>query len=108
MKQQAQFPPFSTNGVTIHYELYNYEPNADKPTFVLIHGFLSSTFSYRRVIPLLAQHGAVVALDLPPFGKSGKSKDFTYSYRNMANIVIALIEHLQLSRIILVGHSMGG
>lgn len=108
MNQQGQFPPFSIYGITVHYELYNYEPNSNKTTFVLIHGFLSSTFSYRRLIPLLAQHGTVVALDLPPFGKSDKSKDFTYSYKNMSNIVISLVEHLHLSNIILVGHSMGG
>ncbi|GAA3320050.1 alpha/beta hydrolase [Ectobacillus funiculus] len=111
MKQQGQFPlpPFSIYGITVHYELYNYEPNSNKNN-VRINSwlFLSSTFSYRRLIPLLAQHGAVVALDLPPFGKSDKSKDFTYSYRNMANIVVSLVEHLHLSNIILVGHSMGG
>ncbi|WP_028401383.1 alpha/beta fold hydrolase [Ectobacillus panaciterrae] len=99
---------FSTYNITVHYELYNYEPPKQKPTYVLIHGFLSSTFSYRRLIPLLAQHGTVIALDLPPFGKSEKATHFTYSYRNLANIVIGLIEHLALPKVILIGHSMGG
>ncbi|MFX3622890.1 MAG: alpha/beta fold hydrolase [Ectobacillus sp.] len=99
---------FTIHGVTVHYELYNYEPDSPKPTFVLIHGFLSSTFSYRRLIPLLERHGTVLALDLPPFGKSEKSPHFTYSYHNMANIVIRLVEYLNLTDIILVGHSMGG
>ncbi|UOY90951.1 alpha/beta hydrolase [Ectobacillus sp. JY-23] len=99
---------FSIHNITVHYELYNYNPGAEQPTYVLIHGFLSSTFSYRRLIPLLAQKGTVIALDLPPFGKSEKSTRFTYSYRNLANLVIQLIEHLQLKKVILVGHSMGG
>ncbi|MDG4658277.1 alpha/beta hydrolase [Ectobacillus antri] len=99
---------FSIHNITVHYELYNYNPDEEQPTYVLIHGFLSSTFSYRRLIPLLAQKGTVIALDLPPFGKSEKSTRFTYSYRNLANLVIQLIEHLELKKVILVGHSMGG
>lgn len=98
---------FSVQGTTVHYELYNDKPGA-QPVFVLIHGFLSSTFCYRHLIPLLAQHGTVLALDLPPFGKSDKSILFTYSYRNLASIIVELVEHLQLSDVILVGHSMGG
>jgi pimeloyl-ACP methyl ester carboxylesterase len=99
---------FSVYDITVHYEMYNYNPTKQRPTYVLIHGFLSSTFSYRRLIPLLTKHGTVIALDLPPFGKSEKSTQFTHSYRNFANIVIHLIEHLKISNVILVGHSMGG
>ena len=50
----------------------------------------------------------MIALDLPPFGKSDKSHLFKYSYHNLATIIIDLIEHLSLSNIVLVGHSMGG
>ncbi|MBL2376717.1 alpha/beta fold hydrolase, partial [Klebsiella pneumoniae] len=77
-------------------------------TFVLVHGFLSSSFGYRRLIPLLAKEGAVIAHDLPAFGNSDKSHLFKYSYHNLATIIIDLIEHLSLSNIVLVGHSMGG
>ncbi|MGG2094805.1 alpha/beta hydrolase [Bacillus sp. S13(2024)] len=110
MEKEVHLPhfTFSTRGITVHYELYQSFFEEKKPTFVLIHGFLSSTFSYRRLIPLLAQQGNVIALDLPPFGKSDKSYHFTYSYQNLATIVIELIEHLQTKNVILVGHSMGG
>ncbi|MCV5307888.1 hypothetical protein OFC24_33310, partial [Escherichia coli] len=67
---------FSTRGTTIHYELYEHANKAERPTFVLVHGFLSSSFSYRRLIPLLSKEGTVIALDLPPFGKSDKSHLF--------------------------------
>lgn len=75
---------------------------------VLIHGFLSSTFSFRRLIPLLQRDFNILSVDLPPFGKSGKSAQFNYSYENMVNTVIPLIESLQLGQVILIGHSMGG
>jgi pimeloyl-ACP methyl ester carboxylesterase len=95
-------------GINIHYEVYHNEASKLKPTFVLIHGFLSSTFSYRRLIPFLAKEYRVIALDLPPFGKSGKSGNFTYSYANLASLVIGLLEMLSIRDIILIGHSMGG
>ncbi|MBM6618728.1 alpha/beta fold hydrolase [Bacillus suaedaesalsae] len=95
-------------GIPIHYELYHKEASNLKPTIVLIHGFLSSTFSFRRLVPLLAKEYRVVAVDLPPFGKSGKSKDFIYSYQNLASVVIELLSILDIKEIILVGHSMGG
>jgi pimeloyl-ACP methyl ester carboxylesterase len=95
-------------GINIHYEVYHNDAPKHKPTFVLIHGFLSSTFSYRRLIPLLAKENRVVAVDLPPFGRSGKTSSFTYSYRNLASLVIGLLELLGIKNVILVGHSMGG
>jgi pimeloyl-ACP methyl ester carboxylesterase len=94
------------NGVHIHYELYNDQSNT--PFIVLIHGFLSSTFSYRRLIPYLMNDFAVLALDLPPFGKSEKSIRFQYTYKNLAKLVIELLDRLQVQRCILAGHSMGG
>lgn len=93
-------------GVDVHYEYYSTEAN--KPAVVLIHGFLSSTFSYRRLIPFLKDDYTVLAVDLPPFGKSEKSSSFVYSYSNLASVVVELINKLSLKEVVLVGHSMGG
>lgn len=92
-------------GVNIYYEHYK---NADKQSLVLIHGFLSSTFSFRKLIPLLKNDFNLIAVDLPPFGRSEKSKKFIYSYKNMAEVVLELIQLLNVKNPILVGHSMGG
>lgn len=92
-------------GIGVHYEVYE---NPGKPVMVLIHGFLSSTFSYRRLIPFLRHEYHLIAVDLPPFGRSEKSIAFVYSYRNMAKVVIELLKNLQVEQAILVGHSMGG
>lgn len=94
------------NGTNVYFE-YHEHPTA-RETFVLLHGFLSSTFSFRRLTPLLKEHYNVISIDLPPFGNSGKHNSFIYSYDNLANTVIALLEHLRVSSIHLTGHSMGG
>ncbi|MGM7722598.1 alpha/beta hydrolase [uncultured Metabacillus sp.] len=93
-------------GVNVHYEVYEKHPS--KPTMVLIHGFLSSSFCYRKIIPLLENEFKLIAIDLPPFGKTEKSTRFVHSYRNMAKLVIELIESLQIKKAYIVGHSMGG
>ncbi|WP_066317603.1 alpha/beta fold hydrolase [Bacillus sp. FJAT-29814] len=96
----------AVNNIDVYYEFY---PNqtADK-TFVLLHGFLSSTFTFRHLISLLKKEYQVLSVDLPPFGKSAKCSRYVYSYKNLAQTVIELIETLGLSNIIFVGHSMGG
>jgi pimeloyl-ACP methyl ester carboxylesterase len=94
------------NGINIYYEYY--QGAETQKTIVLVHGFLSSSFSFRRLIPLLKKDYNVITVDLPPFGKSGKSKKFIYSYENMAQTVIQLIEGLGLTQVTMIGHSMGG
>jgi pimeloyl-ACP methyl ester carboxylesterase len=94
------------NGTDVYYEYYKHE--SSRETLVLLHGFLSSTFSFRRLIPLLNTEFNVVSVDLPPFGKSGKSCQFVYSYENLAKTVIQLSEKLGFEKVTLVGHSMGG
>ncbi|MEI5907782.1 alpha/beta hydrolase [Bacillus spongiae] len=94
------------NGIDVYYE-YHPQSLSDE-TFVLLHGFLSSTFSFRRLTPLLKKHYNVLVIDLPPFGKSGKSVRFRYSYENLGKTVLHLLEKLQLTNVYVAGHSMGG
>jgi pimeloyl-ACP methyl ester carboxylesterase len=96
----------AVNNIDIYYEFYP-NPSADK-TFVLLHGFLSSTFTFRHLISLLKTEYQVLTVDLPPFGKSAKCSRYEYSYKNLAQTVIQLIESLGLNKIIFIGHSMGG
>ncbi|SDM76139.1 alpha/beta fold hydrolase [Bacillus sp. OK048] len=106
MEEKVFYRNQQVNNIDIYYEFYS-NPDSTK-TLVLLHGFLSSTFSYRRLIPYLNKEFQVVSIDLPPFGKSGKSSKFVYSYSNLAQTVIQLIHSLDLKDITLIGHSMGG
>lgn len=93
------------NNIKVYYEFY---PKQSAPTIVLLHGFLSSTFTFRHLIPLLSQDYQVLSVDIPPFGKSEKSNRFIYSYKNIASTITQLVEHFGLKDLILIGHSMGG
>lgn len=96
----------SVNNINVYYEFY---PNhSSTETILLLHGFLSSSFTFRHLIPLLNQNYQVLSIDLPPFGKSDKHTRFEYSYRNLAQTVIKVIEYFGIKKLTFLGHSMGG
>ncbi|MBM7648496.1 pimeloyl-ACP methyl ester carboxylesterase [Bacillus ectoiniformans] len=94
------------NGIKLYYE---WLPNlhAEK-TIVFLHGFLSSSFSFRKLVPLLQEQYSLLLIDWPPFGKTEKSKKYHYSYRNISYTIAALIKQLSATNITVAGHSMGG
>ncbi|WP_245831847.1 alpha/beta fold hydrolase [Oceanobacillus senegalensis] len=75
---------------------------------MLIHGFVSSTYTFNQLIPLLQKHFSVVAMDLPGFGRSEKSTSFVYSYQNYAMVVKKCLDYFELENVCIAGHSMGG
>ncbi|PLR92694.1 alpha/beta fold hydrolase [Bacillus sp. T33-2] len=101
------FAAYTTvKGIDLYYEHYPHDSSNE--TVVLLHGFLSSSFSFRHLIPLLRKDFTVISVDLPPFGKSGKSSKFKYSYKNLAGTVVELLKTLGIANFHIIGHSMGG
>ncbi|WP_416150382.1 alpha/beta fold hydrolase [Salipaludibacillus sp. HK11] len=79
-----------------------------KPPILLLHGFLSSTYTFNLIIPILQQNFSVIAIDLPGFGRSEKSQSFIYSYRNYACFIEKCADYFNLDELYVAGHSMGG
>jgi pimeloyl-ACP methyl ester carboxylesterase len=77
-----------------------------RPVVVLVHGFGSSLYVWKDVLPLLAPAHDVIALDLPGFGASDRPAD--RSFGELPGAVLGLMDHLGVERAALVGHSMGG
>ncbi|KMK76567.1 alpha/beta fold hydrolase [Alkalihalobacillus pseudalcaliphilus] len=92
----------------IYYEYYFSEEHKNKPVLVFIHGFISSLFCFRKIVPALKKNYNCLLFDLPGFGRSGKLKGFRYSFDNYANTVLRLTELLNIEKMIIIGHSMGG
>ena len=98
---------FVYQGQELHY---SYSPPVTRhlPNFVLIHGLAASRYCYRFVAADLQQRGfGVLAIDLIGFGQSSKDPRFDYSAENMASSVHALLVHLNLQNVVLLGSSMG-
>jgi pimeloyl-ACP methyl ester carboxylesterase len=81
---------------------------ANGRTVLLLHGKNFSGLYWERVIRLLASRGfRVVVPDQIGFGVSSRP-DIHYSLHQMAADTRALLDHLGIARVVVVGHSMGG
>jgi pimeloyl-ACP methyl ester carboxylesterase len=77
------------------------------PPVVLIHGYGDTADGWRRVVPGLLERHRVIALDVPPFGRSGNPRagrllDFYKPF------FPELLERLDVERATVIGHSLGG
>jgi non-heme chloroperoxidase len=88
-------------------ELY-YEDHGSGSPVVLIHGWPLSGRSWENQVPALVEAGhRVITYDRRGFGRS--SQPWTgYDYDTFAADLDALLNHLDLSDVTLVGFSMGG
>ncbi|KAJ8449033.1 hypothetical protein Cgig2_004088 [Carnegiea gigantea] len=79
--------------------------NADNPTVVLIHGFPSQAYSYRKVLPVLSKDYHVIAFDWLGFGFSEKPQPkygFDYTMEEYVSSLKSLIDELVPDKVSLV------
>jgi pimeloyl-ACP methyl ester carboxylesterase len=79
--------------------------SAEGTPFVLVHGIGVGYSYYRRLAPLLAEHGPVHVLELPGFGSAPKPAH-VLDVEEHAGLVVALLESIGRP-VVLVGQSMG-
>lgn len=90
-------------GLRLHYR----ECGAGEP-ILLLHGWPTSSFLWRRVMPAIAEAGArAIALDLPGFGASDKP-DGSYSFRFHTQVLTAFLDAIGVSSLGLAVHDLGG
>ena len=93
-------------GLRMHFIDEGAEP---APVFLCLHGQPSWSYLYRKMIPVFARSGRVIAPDLIGFGRSDKPVDeATHSFEFHRNTLLALIEQLDLKDITLVCQDWGG
>ncbi len=74
-----------------------------------LHGVPASSFLYRAVLPELAQRGLRgIAFDLPGLGLAARPDDFDYSWTGLGAWATAALDALELDRVHLVVHDIGG
>jgi pimeloyl-ACP methyl ester carboxylesterase len=85
------------DGVEVFYRAAG-DPNA--PVVLLLHGFPTSSFMFRELIPRLADQFRVIAPDLPGFGftEAPKERTYTYSFDALAHTLEAFTDALRLKR----------
>jgi pimeloyl-ACP methyl ester carboxylesterase len=94
---------------TIHYRnvlidgvkiFYRQAGEQQARTLVLLHGFPSSSHMFRNLLPMLAEHFHVVALDYPGYGYSDSPsvERFDYTFDHLAAVVEKFLDALKIKR----------
>ena len=76
------------------------------PVVVLLHGWPQISWTWRKVMPLLAKQYRVIAFDMPGLGESGLPTN-GYGKRALARDLHAVWQVLGLTDVNLVGHDLG-
>lgn len=98
--------PVKTINIKSESIAYTDNGSGDK-TLLFVHGLSSNLDSWKKNFEDLATDYRCIAIDLPGYGKSSRSKT-NYRLAEYADILNALAEKMELENVILVGHSMGG
>jgi pimeloyl-ACP methyl ester carboxylesterase len=92
---------------TIHGYRRAYRVAGSGPAILLIHGIGDNSTTWSTVLPKLAQRFTVIAPDLLGHGQSDKPRA-DYSVAAYANGMRDLLSVLDINRVTVIGHSLGG
>jgi haloalkane dehalogenase len=99
-------PPLSTltldDGMTLTYR----ELGSGAPV-LLLHGWPTSSYLWRDVMPAIAERNCVVAVDLPGFGGSDKPAA-RYTFDLFERAIDGLLDKLEMDPVAIAGHDLGG
>ncbi|MBV1877180.1 MAG: alpha/beta hydrolase [Pseudomonadales bacterium] len=94
------------NGARLHYQTAGTYGQA----VVFVHGLTCSLIDWQSQLERFKDSNQVAAIDLRGHGQSDSGNaagSETININSFADDIIALIQHLKLNNVILVGHSMG-
>ena len=98
--QHSQF--LQAGGIHWHVQI-----QGQGPCILLLHGTGSGNFSWRGLLPQLAEHFTVVAPDLPGHAFTSRGPEGALSLPGMSEGLRALMLQLKLTPQVIVGHSAG-
>ncbi|MFN8516015.1 MAG: alpha/beta hydrolase [Thermomicrobiales bacterium] len=90
------------NGISLYYEIHG-----SGAPLILLHGGFGSTGMFGELLPALAAHRQIIAVDLQGHGRTG-DYDRPLSREHLGDDIAALINHLGLGTATVMGYSLGG
>ncbi len=106
-------PHVSDHTVSDHYVevdglRLHYVASGEGAPVLLLHGWPTSSFLWRKVSVPIAAGNRVIALDLPGFGLSDKPLDASYSFRYYDRVLSGFLDALEIETTGLAVHDLGG
>jgi pimeloyl-ACP methyl ester carboxylesterase len=95
--QRTYIHRVEADGVSVFYREAGLR---NAPAVLLLHGFPTSSFQYRELIPRLADQYRVIAPDLPGFGftEVPAGRGYKYTFDALAHTITAFTDALRLKR----------
>ncbi|MEU6217879.1 alpha/beta fold hydrolase [Streptomyces sp. NPDC047022] len=98
-------PQLEADGAALTYDDEG-PRDGDGVPLVFVHGWTANRHRWDHQLEHFSQKRRVIRLDLRGHGESGGSGARTIEA--LARDVLALLDHLEVDRFVLIGHSMGG
>ncbi|QLB13459.1 esterase [Bisgaardia hudsonensis] len=95
-----------SNNKLLNFHFIPLKQAEQKPTLVFIHGLFGDMNNLGVIARAFSDNYSILMIDLRNHGKSFHAE--TMDYTLMAEDLIKVIKHLNLKKVILIGHSMGG
>ncbi len=110
---EAKYPPIGDfaviDGVRMHYLDIPAGPDADLEPMVFIHGASGNARDlYGAFIDELEGRARLIFVDRPGAGYSETGSDESAPLGRQAELIAGLIDHLDIDKAVVVGHSLGG
>lgn len=103
-ESNADWKQVALDGISVSYQ--DSGPK-DAQTLLFIHGWACDSSFWQAQMDHFADRYRCLALDLPGFGQSDKPQDIDYTLGLFAGAVKAVLDNANVSRPVLIGHSMG-
>lgn len=94
---------FISNGIAISYFIHGSGP----VSLLFVHGSYIDQTYWKEQVSFFKEKYQVITMDLAGHGQSGTNRD-EWTLDQMADDIVNLIRELDLKRVILIGHSLGG
>ena len=101
--ETAALDTVQVDGLTI-----GYRELGDGPPVLLLHGWPTSSYLWRDVMPAIARSNRVIAPDLPGFGGSDKPLGVRYDFDLFESAIDGLLAALEVDSVGLAVHDLGG
>jgi haloalkane dehalogenase len=86
----------------------HYVDEGSGPPILFLHGNPTWSFLYRGIIIRLRKRFRCIAVDYPGFGLSVRPENYDYTPAEHAEVVTALVRHLELKDLTIMGQDWGG
>lgn len=101
-------PGISSNSTQVDQTRIHYLSAGKGDVILFLHGWPTSAYLWRNIMPALAKSNQVIAMDLPGFGQSDKHLEDSYSFKYYSRMLTGFLDNLGITKVILGVHDLGG